>query len=281
MRAFKRDPNHLLQYCIITLAVFSSADAFLFLTRKFTTPWNVQPIDFAWTLLALLLCGLPSSLLHNCAHGNVGSKLLNRMVGEICGSIMLYGFEGFRLGHLFHHKHPDNPKYDPHPPHGLKFHEFLISPIKATLVVIENAYYETFGITEQSSRNIALQKIFFNLTIAARIVFWVALLGPKWFFLFYVPMYFANIFVFAHINYATHVHRQDGYSEIINLDGNIYYRFVNFVSFGGYYHKNHHLSPKSFDPSRVSVAYKKPLLTHQMTTFQAPRRASGKMPLWE
>jgi fatty acid desaturase len=264
MRAFKSSPNYLLRYCVTTLALFITADTLLLLSRDLTAAWTVHPLDLTWTVLALLLCGLPSSILHNCAHGNVGGKRLNRAVGEVCGTIMLYGFEGFRLGHVFHHKYPDNPQYDPHPPHGLKFHEFLVSPIKATLDVIENAYYANFDHGIGSRRNVALQKIFFNLSIVARLVFWVALLGPKWFLLFYLPMYFANIFVFAHINFATHVQSHDGSFEIINLDSNSYYQFINLVSFGGYYHKNHHLSPKSFNPARVSVACQKSLVTYQI-----------------
>jgi hypothetical protein len=64
----------------------------------------------------------------------------------------------------------------------------------------------------------------------------------------------ANIFVFAHINYATHVQSRDGDFEIINLDSNFYYRFINVVSFGGYFHKNHHLKPYAFNPKFAALS---------------------------
>lgn len=262
MLQFRQNPRYLLDYCIRSALFFVVADLLLYGLRGMPLAFDLRAGDAFFPVVALLLCGLPSSIMHNCAHGNVGSRRVNRLVGELCGTIMLYGFGGFRQGHMFHHMHPDNPKYDPHPPQGKSFAVFLISPIKATLRVIETAYYEQFGKTPETIASIRWQTILFNAGIMLRIVFWVLLLGPKLFLLFYLPLYLSNIFVFAHINYATHVERPDGQSEIINLHEGLYYRLVNFVSFGGYYHKNHHLRPKAFNPARLGSVRERPLLTH-------------------
>jgi fatty acid desaturase len=286
MHQFKRDPNHLLAYCIKTVIVFAALDATLALTlRRFgasspTLGFAFAPKDLWLPALALLLCGLPSSLMHNCAHGNVGGQRLNKLVGEICGTIMLYGFGGFRLGHLFHHKYPDNPKYDPHPPRGLSFPEFLV--IKATLVVVETAYLEAFGRSPTTEANLRWQTGLFRAGVVLKVLFWALLLGPKVFVLLYLPLYVGNIFVFAHINYATHVERADGQTEIINLHEGLYYRLVNLVSFGGYYHKSHHLRPKAFDPSKVALssALAKPLLTFRMAPSPARETAPAAALDW-
>jgi len=282
MQKFKRDPNYLLAYCVQTALLFAALDVILAATRNLSWRFGVTPVDALIPLAVLLFCGLPSSLMHNCAHGNVGRRWVNQLVGELCGTIMLYGFGGFRLGHLFHHKYPDNPKYDPHPPQGLSFPAFLVAPVKATLLVIETAYYESFGETDAAKANIRWQRRLFKLDVALKVVFWLLLFGPKGFVLFYLPLYLANIFVFAHINYATHVDRGDGQIEIIDLTSGIYYRAVNLISFGGYFHKTHHLRPRTFNPSRAVLPAElreRPLLSFRMPAAAAATRQESSHPL--
>jgi fatty acid desaturase len=253
MNKFKKDKNYLLRYCIQTLVFFITLDSFLYSKNGLNTHFSPTHNELFLPLLAILLCGLPSSIMHNCAHGNIKPRLLNNIIGEICGTIMLYGFKGFSLAHMFHHIHPDDPKMDPHPPRGYTFLRFVISPIEATLRVVECGYYEFFGENKKTRMNIKIQIILFNLGLFCRVIFWFLLLGPNLFILAYLPIYMANIFVFAHINYAAHIERFDGSSEIINLNHNIYYKFINLVSLGGYFHKSHHLKPGAFNPAKVKI----------------------------
>ncbi len=262
MNKFMKDRNYLLKYCLKSLVILIMLNLGLYLTKGLHFDFAVSSAEAFLPLLGVLLCGLPSGLMHNCAHGNLTPKRLNSVVGEICGTIMLYGFRGFALAHMFHHKYPDNPAWDPHPPKGNSFLRFVVSPIKATLIVVERAYYQFHGESAESRTNIKVQLVLFNLGIAARIMFWVLLLGPKLFILAYLPVYAANIFVFAHINYATHVDLPDGSSKIINLNHNAYYRFVNAVSLGGYFHKSHHLRPGVFNPAKVSIDEARDLMTY-------------------
>jgi len=263
MNRFKKDKNYLLRYCIKTSIVLTLAIIALYFIKGVSLKFSFNSSDLLLVLFSILLCGLPSSVLHNCAHRNVGSLKVNDFIGEFMGTFMLYGYKGFALGHMFHHKYPDNPEYDPHPPRGYSFLYFVISPIEATLNVIERAYYDFHGESEVTKKNIRLQKIFFNLTILLRAAFIFMILGPKLFVLLYLPIYLTNIFVFAHINYATHIENEDDNSEIINLNNNLYYKFVNIVSFGGYYHKSHHLKPRAFNPSKVKVDESKRLITFE------------------
>jgi stearoyl-CoA desaturase (delta-9 desaturase) len=212
-------------------------------------------------LPSLLFCGLPSSILHNCAHGNWGKKINNTVLGELCGTIMLYGYKGFKLGHMFHHSYPDNPDYDVHPPAGYTFVKFLVSPIKDTIKVIEKVYYESFGDNKVTRRNILLQKIAANICIVLRLIFVYLLLGPTLFVFVYLTIYISNVFVFAHINYAAHIEKEDGSFEVVNLNHNLYYKVINVLSCGGYFHKSHHLKPRFKNPALVQINNKEDYIT--------------------
>lgn len=253
MNRFKKDRNYLLFYCAKSLTVFVALDLILFYSQGINFNFSISSSDLLLPLLAIVFCGLPSSLMHNCAHGNIKPRWLNESVGAACGTFMLYGYRGFALAHMFHHKYPDDPTMDPHPSRGQNFLEFVVSPIKATLLVVERAYYGYFGKNESTVTNIKIQLVLFNLAMAARVMFWLVLLGPKFFLMVYLPIYAANIFVFAHINFAAHRERSDTSSEIINLNHNLYYKFINLVSFGGYFHKSHHLKPTAFNPAKVVI----------------------------
>lgn len=263
MNKFKKDKFYLLRYSIQHSVVFLLLSLLLVVTKGIDLSFSFETKDFIYILSGLLLCGLPSGLLHNCAHRNVGPIWFNDLVGEFLGTVMLYGYRGFSLGHMFHHKYPDNPMYDPHPPRGYSFLRFVIAPIEATLIIIERAYFENFGKNESTIRNISLSRLFFNLSIFTKLSFWFLLFGAKIFILFYLVLYISNIFVFAHINYATHIENENGDSEIININSNLYYKVVNKISLGGYYHKSHHLRPRAFNPSKVNLCSSKELITYK------------------
>ncbi|MBT5094235.1 MAG: hypothetical protein HOM21_08340, partial [Halobacteriovoraceae bacterium] len=154
------------------------------------------------------------------------------------------------------------------------FLRFVISPIKATLRVIERGFYDSFGENQENRKSLKIQTLLFNCGILARVVFLFLLLGPVLFCLLYLPIYLANIFVFAHINYATHIENSDGSSEIINLKDGVYYRFVNTVSLGGYFHKSHHLKPQNLNPANVKINNEKKYITYVPEFQQAtpPRK---------
>ena len=82
------------------------------------------------------------------------------------------------------------------------------------------------------------------------------------FFIFYVPSFMGMVGIFAHINYACHRDHEDGSVEIVNLNHNLYYKIANFITLGGYYHKNHHLNMNLFDPRELNTKRSKvPLIS--------------------
>lgn len=261
MKLFKNDPNYLLKYCVYNTIFFFSLSFILIHFRN-----NLLDFSFTYKSIFLLfstflLWGMPSSLLHNCAHHNIKPNWLNTFTGELLGAFMLYGFKGFRLGHLYHHKFPDNPLWDPHPPKGYNFLEFVMAPVKDTLLVVERAYYQNFGKNKKTELSIKIQRGLFYLSGISRLLFWFSLFKLKFFILLYLPIYAGNIIVFAHINFATHIENSEGKFEIINLNHNLYYKIVNALSFNGYFHKSHHLKPQLFNPREAKINDKIPYIS--------------------
>src|SRR5262249_57616842 len=69
-----------------------------------------------WVLLPLvchaqILC---SVWIHNATHNNFPRKL-NRLVGELCGVVVLTRFASWEVIHQRHHRYSDNVDRDPHP----------------------------------------------------------------------------------------------------------------------------------------------------------------------
>ena len=275
MNKFMKDQYYLLRYSIIHCCVFLALSTLLFHLNGVDLSFDLQGRDILLVFTGLLLCGLPSGLLHNCAHRNVGPRWFNDLVGEFLGTVLLYGYRGFSLGHMFHHKYPDNPKFDPHPPRGYSFLRFVVSPIEATLIIIERAYCEAFGDNKKSRIILKNSRVIFNISILTKLLFWFLLLGTKTFILFYLVLYVSNIFVFAHINFATHIENENGDSEIVNLNHNLYYKIVNRISLGGYFHKSHHLKPRAFNPARVQLRDEEAYVTYcPPIDLRTPKRGS-------
>jgi fatty acid desaturase len=203
-------------------------------------------------LTALYLGHLSAVLIHNAVHNNFKPLWLNPVIGELCALQQLSaGFPVFRFIHNEHHGHSDDPEKDPHPPTGYTFWEFVDvsrSLIQRRLTAI---YLKKWGDTEKSKTAWKLQE---NLLVSSRfvkIIFLFSLLGPKIFVLLFLPSYLSNVFLFAAFNYFTHRTNHSGITEILNLDHNWYYKFCNKTLFGVFYHKNHHLRPKLFNPMNM------------------------------
>jgi hypothetical protein len=116
--------------------------------------------------------------------------------------------------------------------------------------VLANYYFGLWGKNEESLKNLKELGLESKVATFLKVVFWYLILGPQLFAFLFV---FSAAFKMAHyawFNYATHVY-SEGSTTIVNLDFG-FYKFVNFVSFGLYYHKNHHLRP-SFQSGQACI----------------------------
>jgi fatty-acid desaturase len=205
-----------------------------------------------YTIPGILFGLFTAGLLHNTSHNNIGNLKLNRWVGEFCGWWVLYGFRNFVLVHYLHHIYSDE-EHDPVNPEGMSFFVFVTAPMRYMIKKAKGWLRETHGHHPDYEKILNTQTVIFHLILILRLAFWYLLLGKELFFFFYIPGYLSNIIIFAHINYICHKELDDGTIEIMNYNHNLYYRFANMMTFGGYFHKNHHINPRMFDPRKLKL----------------------------
>ena len=228
--------------------------------------WQIQNTDwqayispsFNWQHLWLLPFGLIIGvqipvLIHNCVHGNLRPPWLNIVMGELAGVYVLLNLASFELNHIMHHAHADTGM-DPHNPHRKNFLSFFFANNFGGTGPVLEKYLQCHGDTQGNRARFGLIVFLHFLNVPLRLMFWAMLLGPSLFVLAFVPSYLFHMFVFAHINFVTHEMVDEETAVVYNLDSNIYYKFVNFFGSGVYYHKNHHLNPRVYNPKTGASA---------------------------
>lgn len=214
-------------------------------------PQAFSPIYWGLVPVGLLLGIISASLMHSAAHGSIRPIWLGRVVGELCGLQQLVGFQEWTLAHHIHHRYADDAVQDPHPPLDFSFWKYGLRMKFAIANKFTFYYFQAWGKTPRASKIWLLTGPFIALNCYMRSLIWLFFLGPLGFIFFFLPSYFSNMVFYAHFNYYTHRPMANGNYEILNLDHNALYRALNAVTFGAYYHKNHHLKPYLFNPKYV------------------------------
>ena len=157
----------------------------------------------------------------------------------------------FELNHRMHHVYADT-KLDPTNPKGQHFLFYLFANSVAGTGPVRAKYYQFHGknLLTKSMFDLGVVLHFFNGI--ARFITWLVLLGPAYFCMIYLVSFLFNMFVFAHLNYYTHI-ESNGKEGIKNLNSNLYYKLCNKIGDGLYYHKNHHLNPNIFNPAKLFI----------------------------
>jgi fatty acid desaturase len=244
----KRDPTYLLRVYTIEMMVFAILVTLLVAFRDFTS-MNVS-LGLMVMPVAVIFGFLVASFIHNASHGNVGNKVFNRMVGEFCGTWVLYGFTNFIMVHLLHHQYSDE-ELDPVNPHGMSFLKFISAPMRYMIRVTKKFLFLQHGKTQNYSLIMNTQTVIFHLNLVLKLAFWFLVFGKTLFVFFYLPAFISNIAILAHINYVCHRDLEDGTVETVNLNHNLYYKVANFITFGGYFHKSHHMKLNVFNPMKL------------------------------
>ena len=229
----------------------------LFATLQVTRPIGAWHFALSWLHLVLLPIAFCVGVqvpvaLHNAVHFNIKPRWLNELVGELCGFFVLFGMGPFRISHALHHRHPDTD-LDPHPPVGKSFWYFLSTTQLNTIRVIARHYFELHGKSRQTYATMVVQMLCYYVGLVLRPWCWLLVLGPTVFVTFFVPAYLANLIVFAHINWATHQTLADGSVVIVNLNHNWYYKVLNVIASGAYFHLNHHHRPNLYNPQLLET----------------------------
>lgn len=262
-KAIKEDPTFLLRDYVKDFFILSSLIVLLFLVTG-KIEYDFSTFHIAALILAIPFGWLIAAFLHKSGHGNVGHGPLNRIIGEFVGNFVGYGFNNFIMVHTLHHLYSDH-KYDPVSPRGMTFTKYLVSPNKYMIKHTKEYLRDTHTETENYEHILRAQTIVFHANVLLRLVAWFLIFGPALFVCFYLPAVLSNITILAHINYVCHRDHEDGSVEVFNMDHNFYYKLANFVTMGGYYHKNHHEHLSLFDP-RTAKDKKRRLLTIKSNT---------------
>lgn len=246
----KKDRTYLLKTYMVEMIVMFVLVVILYYFGQRQTSINLMSslLIIPGILFGLLTAGL----LHNTSHNNIGNPLINRIIGELCGWWVLYGYKNFVMIHYLHHIYADE-EHDPVNPEGMSFFVFLSAPMRYMIKKTKRWLQEVHANNVDYEGIMKLQTHIFHFILLGRLSFWYFLLGKELFLFFYLPGYLSNITIFAHINYVCHEVRPDGTIEVMNLNHNLYYRFANIMTSGGYFHKNHHINPKLFDPRKLKT----------------------------
>lgn len=201
-----------------------------------------------------LYCGtLSAAIMHNSSHNSIYPKWTNRIWGEFCGILQISGFAGWYVAHMLHHGNPDHPEKDPHPPGELTFIQFANSMGTMMKKALTDKFFYQMGDTNLTRQIWLWVAILSPVNRFLRVFFILLLLGPSGFIFFYVPFKLANTLIYADFNYRTHRPQDSGGYEIININHNGWYKFLNMISCGSYFHKNHHKSPTLFNPKNMAT----------------------------
>jgi len=254
LNRFFKNPNYLLHSFIGNLILFCLGDILLYFSYNDDIEFN---IDLIFLIPIALIVGLVSATaFHNASHNNIKPRFLNTVIGELTANFSLEDLRCFTVGHMLHHKFTDHCEFDPHPPAGQSFLDFILKSRNNTIRVISHFYFEKHGHGKKQELNVKAQVIIFHFLALSKVLFWYLLFGKTLFFLFFIPCYLSYFFGFAHLNYASHQPDQNGELAIHNRDYNYFYKIMNIITSGGYYHKNHHLSPSLYNPSKLKMRTK-------------------------
>lgn len=213
--------------------------------------------EFSWTTalllpLAVYVLIMAHVFIHNASHGNF-PKAINRVVGEICGAVVLTKFASWEIVHRRHHRHSDNAAKDPHPA-VRGYWRYALNTLINVELQLRQEYYEAHGDTAETHHyeRVRAGLSFASGTLIA--VFWYALLGAGGFFLLYLPAFLAASLFVIHFNWAGHnAHRREEPIGPADLDYGWFW-LGNRMFFGIYFHGTHHRQSRLFNPMKASQA---------------------------
>ena len=218
------------------------------------TGWSGLVREFHWWYLLLLPLVMHAQILcsvfiHNCSHGNF-PRAINRLIGELCGLVVLTRYASWEIIHCRHHRYSDDPVRDPHPltPETAGYWAFTKHTIVNVEHQLQTQFFELHGETEANRRFEKRRAYTSYATNIVLIACWYLFLGPIGFFVFFVPASIVGFLHLMHFNWSTHnaLNPEQGFRPV-NLDRG-YFWLGNRIWFGIYYHGYHHRQANLFNP---------------------------------
>lgn len=210
----------------------------------------------AWSytyLLALpLVCYaqiLCSVFVHVCTHGSF-PKPYNRIIGELCGVVILTRFASWEVLHQKHHRNSDSLDKDPHPV-GPSYWAFCWHHVANLEKHLHEAVFEVHGDTPENRRLESIRSVVSFATGALLITTWFVALGWIAFLAFFLPASIIGFFHLVHFNWSTHDAKSPSQNyRPVNLNHGLF-SLGNKLFFGIYMHANHHRWANVLNPAKV------------------------------
>jgi len=243
---FRRDPNFYRRYDAKWLVFGLALIALLHFGRMAPIAADFAPWQFAVFPVVLYFHIVCNLFVHNASHAAF-PRALNRIVGEVCGFVVLSRFASWQIVHDRHHKYSDDQERDPHPLLPGYF-EFTWRGITNVEKQLQTAYLEVHGDTEENRKRERTRAFVSFGTNFVLIAFFYRLLGPAGFVVLFLPVQLLGWMFVMHFNWVTHnALAKDGKFYPINMDSGKYW-LGNRIFFGIYMHANHHKRANLFNP---------------------------------
>lgn len=243
------------------------------------TEWDVR-----WLLLLPIVCHLQilcSVYVHNATHNNF-PRSVNRIVGELCGFVVLTRFASWEILHQRHHKYSDDDDNDPHPitEEARGYFPYLWATIVGVEAQLQRMVFEMFGDTPENRQFERMRAVVsFSVSFILLPLTWYYLLGPVLFFTLFIPAAAVGFFHLVHFNWSTHnPYSPDADFRPINLNDG-FYRVGNLIWHGIYMHGNHHKNAGMFNPGTMAEDRALPIIRHGDSTDHYPKKKAKKAAL--
>lgn len=229
--------------CVVLIVVMKLAGY-----RPFIQHWDAR----FWLLLPLACYGqiLCSVFIHNATH-NGFPRAINRLVGELCGVILLTRFASWEIIHQRHHRYTDDVEKDPHPVLS-GYWSFLSKTVVGVERQLQRIYFDLYGDTP-SNRRYEQRRAYVSYATNLLLVYtWYSFLGPIAFGFFFALSAVVGFLHIVHFNWSTH-NASSATKDFrpVNLNHGLFW-LGNRLFFGIYMHANHHKRASAFNPSNVS-----------------------------
>jgi fatty acid desaturase len=251
---FKRDPHFYVKHDTVFLVAALAGIAALRLggyepsTNQFSL-WLLAafPIVLYLTIMAHVFS-------HCASHGAFGrstaGKVVNRIVGEICGAYVLTKFASWEIVHRRHHRYSDDAERDPHPAER-GYWSYALNTLINVEKQLQQEYFDCHGDTPERRRYEKFRSVYSFVSGVALALFIEQLAGLPIFVELIVPTWILAGLYVIHFNWVGHnAHTRDGAIEPTNLDHGWFW-IGNRIFFGIYFHGNHHRMAMVFNPMNV------------------------------
>jgi fatty acid desaturase len=190
-----------------------------------------------------ILC---SVYIHNATHHGF-PRIVNRIVGEVCGLVVISRFASWEIIHRRHHRFSDDVERDPHPVEP-SYWRYVIHTIVGVERQLQRIFFEIHGDTPENHAYERRRAYLSYATSILLIATWFRLLGAPAFVLLFFPASIVGVLHLIHFNWVTHDASSKARSyRPVNLNDGFFF-VGNLLWHGIYMHANHHRKPGMFNP---------------------------------